>query len=515
MTSRSTPMPKRRSRLSSVTPSSGSAARSWSPEPYQLDAVRFLLEHAAAGLFLDPGLRKTSITLAAVELLRREGLLRRVLVVAPLRVCYSVWPKEVEKWEDFRHLRVEILHGPDKEAALRRDADIYLINPEGLPWLLGTQKHRVDGRRRAAMTYDLAHLEVLDADTLVVDEVSKFKHPSSDRFRMLKPLLPRFERRWGLTGSPAPNGLLDLFGVMYVIDLGRALGSYITHYRAAYFTPTGYGGYTWVLRPGAEKAIYERIAPSVFSLSGEDYVKLPRLVENVIRVELPPRARKIYDELEKEFLAEVDGGIVTAANAGAASTKCRQVANGGLFLPREVDEQGRMASKREWAELHTAKVDAVVDLLEELGGSPAIVAYDFEHDLTRLLKALGKDSAVIGGGVSAKRSDAIVAAWNRGELPWLLAHPAAVGHGLNLQDGNAQHIIFHSLVWDYELYDQLVRRLRRSGNAAKCVFVHLIVAADTVDEVMLRARLRKERVQGALLGALREYSEVRRGPKQA
>jgi len=476
-----------------------------------VEGVKFLLEHAAAGIFLDPGLRKTSITLAAIKVLMKEKLLSRVLIIAPLRVCYSVWPKEVKKWKDFAHLRVEILHGKGKEEALRRDADIYVINPEGLEWLLGVTKVRPPGKKKAVIKYDLARFKLLAADTLVIDEISKFKHATSDRFQMLKPILPKFDRRWGLTGSPAPNGLLDLFGIMYMIDLGRALGPYITHYRAAYFTPTGFGGFNWVLQHNAEEAIYERIAPSVFRLSEDEYLKLPRIVENIIKLDLPDKVRKDYDELEKEFIIQIDAGTITAVNAGAASTKLCQIANGGLFLSQDVDDEGRKATKREWVDMHTAKIDAVEDLLEELGGSPAIITYDFEHDLARLKKALGKDTPTIGGGVSAKKSDEIVDAWNRGELPYLLGHPAAMGHGLNMQDGNAQHVIWHSLTWDYELYDQLIRRLRRSGNKAETVFVHLLVMRDTVDEAKVLAMRRKKNTQGGLLTAMQEYSRQRLG----
>lgn len=508
-------VPKRSQRLSGVSQNQA-GAQSWNPEPYQLEGAQFLLEHAAAGLFLDPGLRKTSITLAAVKVLLKEKLLRRVLVIAPLRVCYSVWPKEVKKWKDFEHLRVEILHGKDREEALRRDADLYVVNPEGLEWLLGVTKEKVTTKHRDGTTstknilkYDLTRFKLLSADTLVVDEVSKFKHPQSARFQMLKYVLTKFDRRWGLTGSPASNGLLDLFGVMYVIDLGRALGQYITHYRSAYFMPTGFGGYTWVLQPGGKEAIYERIAPSVFRLADEDYLKLPKLVENIIKLELPPKVRKMYDELEEEFFTQLDEGIITAANAGAASTKLAQIANGGLFLQQEVDDLCRKVGKREWVNLHEEKVNAVLDLLEELGGAPALIAYDFEHDLDRLLQALGKDTPYIGSGVSAKKSDTIVDAWNRGELSALLGHPASMAHGLNMQDGNAQHVILHSMLWDYELYDQLIRRLRRSGNKADRVFVHHIVMRDTIDEAKLLAMRRKKNDQGGLMDAMKEYSKQR------
>ena len=487
----------------------------WKPLPFQLEGVQFLLEHAAAGLWWSPGFRKTSTTLGAIKILKKEGVLHRVLIIAPLRVCYSVWPAEVAKWKDFNHLRVEILHGPDKEKALKRDADIYLINPEGLEWLFGITKSKVEGRKKAIITYDLTRFNQLDADTLVIDEISKFKNSASERFQGIKPLLPKFDRRWGLTGSPASNGLLDLFGSMYILDLGRALGAFITHYRAAYFSPCGYGGYTWVLQHGAEEKIYERIAPTVHRLSADDYIQLPQLVENIVKVELPPKVRKVYDELEDEFITELESGVVTAVNAGVASMKCSQVANGGLYLQQEVDDQGRKASKREWVDLHTAKIEAVADLVEELGGAPVLILYDFEHDLARLLKEFGKDTPFIGGGVSPKKSDAIVKAWNAGELPILLGHPASMGHGLNLQGGNAQHIIFHSLVWDFEHYEQVIARLRRSGNKAARVVVHHIITAKTIDEAKLLAMRRKKRTQGALLDAIREYSKARKAAKAA
>lgn len=515
-----TTLTKRSPRLSGtfrqVVADMAPGALQWKPEPYMLEAVGFLLEQACAGLFLDPGLRKTSITLAAIKVLKKEGLMRSALVVAPLRVCYSVWPKEAKKWKDFAGLRVEVLHGPKKEEAASREADIYVINPEGLEWLFGvTKTTRVTraGSKRKDFSYDLARFKAMDCDLLVVDEVSKFKNYASDRLQMMKPLLGLFARRWGLTGSPASNGLMGLFGIMYMIDQGKALGQYITHYRNAFFMPQGYGGYSYVLRPGAEERIYAAIAPYVFRLKAEDYIKLPELVVNKIEVELPPEARRIYDELEDDFITLFGDEAVMAANTGAALTKCRQVANGGIYLTPEVDEKGRKASKREWRHLHTAKVEAVQDVLEELGGSPAIVTYDFAHDLERLLKGLGKDSAVIGQG-TAREDDKLIERWNRGELPWLITQLSAMSHGINAQEGNAQHIVMPALTYDFEVLDQLVRRLRRSGNTAKHVFLHLIVAKDTVDEAMWAATTRKDGTQGAFLDAMGEYTRQRAASKK-
>lgn len=485
----------------------------WTPEPYQLEGAQFLLENAAGGLFLDPGFRKTSITLAAIKILKDEGLLNKVLIIAPLRVCYMVWPEEIKKWVDFNHLTCTILHGPQKDKKLLEDSDIYIINPEGLEWLFGVTKTKGPNSKKSQIKYDLKKFNKLGIDTLVIDEVSKFKNSNSDRFRMLKPLLTKFSRRWGLTGSPAPNGLLDLFGIMYTIDLGRSLGQYITHYRTAYFMPMGYGGYDWAPQPGAEERIYSRISPSVFRLAEGDYLKLPRLIENVIKVELPPEVRRIYDDLEEEFITELEGNVVTAMNAGSMAIKCRQVANGGLFLPQKVDDRGSKVGGREWVNLHNAKIEAVEDLVDELNGAQALIAYDFEHDLARLQKALGKKAMVLGG--TPKQSEQVKNLWNAGKLPYILGHPSAVGHGLNLQETNAHNVILHSLTYDYDTYDQLIRRLLRSGNKSERVVVHHIIAKDTVDEAIIMALRKKKRTQNALLEALRDYSKQRKAQKLA
>jgi SNF2 family DNA or RNA helicase len=460
-------------------------SRPWMPHAYQRNAVKFLMEHAAAGLFLDPGLGKTSITLAAILMLKRMQLVSRVLVIAPLRVCYSVWPKEVQKWTDFGELRVEILHGDKKDEALAREADIYVINPEGLTWLTSKFKK-------------------LPFDVLVVDESSKFKHINTQRFKLLKPHLRNFRRRYILTGTPAPNGLLDLFGQAYVMDQGAALGPYITHYRNTYFDATGFGGYTWVPRPGAAEMIYDRLRPYVLRLEARDYLELPEQIDNFISVELPPDARKVYDDMERVMLSELTNGeVVTAMGAAAATMKCRQIANGGLY--RQLGVRPAVNADR-WADLHTAKVEAIQDLVEELNGSPLLIAYDFEHDRERLLAALGDHTPWIGGGTSPKASAEIERRWNAGEIPVLLGHPQAMGHGLNLQ-GACGHIAWHSLTWDLELFQQFIQRVLRQGNAHKRVFVHYVLARNTVDEVILKALRSKDRTQSSLLKALKGYAE--------
>ena len=477
-------------------------SKPWQPHAYQKKAVKFLLEHAASALFLDPGLGKTSITLAAIKMLKQKKVLDKVLLIAPLRVCYSVWPKEVEKWQDFHGLKVQVLHGSKKDEALKADADVYVINPEGLEWLLQVKKTKT-ATGKTKVDVDLRRWKALGFDTLVVDELSKFKHTNTNRFKALKLVLGTFRRRWGLTGSPASNGLLDLFGQCFVLDQGRTLGPYISHYRMKYFVPS-HDGFSWNIREGAEDEIYERLAPLALRMAADDYLDMPTLIENNIRVDLPSDVMQVYDRLENDLIAKLDNKLVVASNAAAASMKCRQVANGGIYLDPEVEALVKLPkSKREWANLHTEKVDALAELIEELQGSPLLVAYDFEHVLDRLRERLGKDIPYIGGGVTAKRSAELEKAWNAGQLPVLFGHPQAMAHGLNLQE-MGHHVCWHSLTWDYELYDQFIRRVLRQGNKSKKVFVHHIIARGTVDEVVLAAVKSKRRGQNALFDALKK-----------
>jgi len=481
------------------------SAQSWNPHKYQKKGVKFLLEHAAAALFLDPGLGKTSITLAATKILKQRGLVNKVLIVAPLRVCVSVWPREIEKWKDFSGLRAVVLHGPRKDELLKSDADIYIINPEGLDWLLATSKSRTS-TGKTAVTVDMRRWKKLGFDTLIIDELAKFKHTNTVRFKALKMVLGTFARRWGLTGSPAANGLLDLFGQCYVLDQGRALGAYITHYKSKYFNPS-YDGFNWVLRDGADAEIYKRIQPLALRMAAEDYLDMPELIENDIWLDLPDNVRSLYDELEDELITIVNDRTVVAATAAAASMKCRQVANGGLYY--DVDPLGvTTTAKREFSHLHDVKTDAVLALVEELQGNPLLVAYEFAHDLDRLQRALGKDVPYIGGGVSTKKSAIIERAWNNGELPVLLGQPQSMAHGLNLQ-GAGHHVCWHSLTWDYELYDQLVRRVFRQGNTHATVFVHRILMRGTVDIAVLSAIRAKAKGQRALFDALKALGRSR------
>lgn len=484
----------------------------WKPHEYQKKAIRFLLKHAAGALFLDPGLGKTSILLACIKLLKQKKIIDKVLLIAPVRVCYNVWPKEINKWTDFNGLKYVILHGPKKDELLQEEADIYIINPEGLDWLLGVEKIKITtktGRVKTQVRVDMRRWKKLGFDTLVIDELSKFKHQSSNRFKSLKLVLRTFRRRWGLTGSPAANGLLDLFGQCYILDEGNALGQYVTHYRRNYFNPS-YDGYSWVLKEGADDKIYKRLAPLALRMDADDYLKMPKVVENNIYVDLPPEAYAVYSELEDELIAQIADKTVVAANSGVASIKCRQVAGGSIFLDPEIGQLVKVSKKREWVTLHDEKIYVLESLIEELQGSPLIVAYHFKHELARLLEHFGKDTPVIGSGVAAKKTDKIIEQWNTGKMPLLFVHPQSAAHGLDGLQYVGSHVCLFAMTFDYDHYDQLIRRLRRQGNKSARVFVHHIMARGTVDEQMYEALKSKRHGQNAFFAALKKLARGRK-----
>lgn len=452
----------------------------WVPEPYMKRAMQWLLERAGAGLFLDPGLRKTSITLASYKILRDKKISKGMLVIAPRRPMYEVWPSEINKWEEFSDLTYVVLHGDDKDDGLGLDADVYVINPEGLPWLMQQANWRKLRSR---------------VDILAVDELSKFKHTNTQRFKLVKPILPMFQRRWGLTGTPAANGLMDLFGECFMLDMGAALGRFITHYRNRYFIPSGYGGYDWRPAPGAYEEIMERITPLALYMQAEDYISLPELVHQTISVELPKAARTAYGQMEDQFFTILAGDEVNAVSASAVGIKCRQMANGAVYN-----------TSGEVSVVHDEKLDALDSLLEELNGSPALVLYEFNHDRDRILER-HPGTPFIGSGQSDKKVSAYIMEFNAGRLPILLAHPASAGHGLNLQKV-ANHVVWFGLPWDLELYDQAFRRVYRSGNPNTHVFIHHIVAKDTLDERVLKVLKQKDRLQKNLLNTLKEERAI-------
>ncbi len=469
----------------------------WSPLPYMRKAVKFLLEHGAAALMLDPGLRKTSITLAAFSFLKKQGVANKMLVIAPLKACHQVWPAEVAKWKDFNHLKMVVLHGPKKEELLNEEADIYVINPEGIEWLIyGSGKSKSFNARRWSK---------LGFDTLCIDELTKFKHSRGIRFKTLKLVLGYFSRRWGLTGSPAANGLLDLFGQCYVLDLGNALGKYITHYRFKYFYNTDGMGWKWVLQAGAKEQIYEAIRPLALRMDADDYLELPEINDVPVYLDLPPAARKIYDALEDDLVAQIEERVVTAANAATAGGKLWQVANGGLYVDNDVASLvgGRA---RTTLKIHDVKTDWLEDLIDELQGQPLLIAYQFEHDRDRLLERW-PDMPLFTNNM--KRNKMLEERWNNNELPYIAGQQDAIAHALNLQEGNAAHLAHYSITWNLETWDQILRRIRRSGNKAKRVFRHIPIMRDTTDEDRMWALKGKNTGQRALFDALK----ARRGVK--
>jgi SNF2-related domain/Helicase conserved C-terminal domain len=470
----------------------------WHPHKYQERGLKSLLEESWFGLLADPGTGKTAVVLAFLKILLAKKLARRALVLAPLRAIYEVWPQEAAKWRDFHKLGLAILHGGNKEKILRDlqpRHQVVLMNYEGLAWLYGKAS-------RARM---------LGADVLVVDESSKMKTTTSQRFRVMRKHLGDFKRRAILTGSPRPRSYEDLFGQVYLLDRGDALGDWITHFRNTYFYPTGFQMREWALLPGADKKIDKKVAPMVLRVDAQDYLKMPGKPDRTHHVTLPEKARKEYDAIEERMMSTLFD--VPMASAAAARSKLCQLANGSVYLDAKPDDNGKFpaASARPVKILHTAKVEALVDLVDELQGEPILVSIGFHHDVVAIRKALGKDVPCLNSTVTRGQAAEIIARWNRGELPVLLGHPASMGHGLNLQGCSCRHVCFFDLPDDYDLYDQLFRRVWRQGNKATFVFRHHLVAVGTVDEAKMRNLARKGTGQKAFLDAMRAYAEHKWG----
>jgi hypothetical protein len=499
---------------SAISKSRALQGERWIPAAFQKVMTRWLVAHPEAALFADPGLRKTSSTLAAFRALQKARGAHRALVIAPKRVCELVWSQdgEVGKWQDFNHMSVVFVHGDRKAQLLEQDADLYVMNPEGLDWLCRCPgcdhpPHaggKCDSPKCACAEKHSTRIKPLlkrGVDTLIVDELSAFKHPDTKRFKLLRPWLGYFRRRWGLTGSPAANGLIDLFGQVFILDLGRALGPFITHYRHEYFLPTGFGGFKWKIQEGAEKKIYRKLKNLALSMRAEDHLDLPQLVEQDMYVVLPDKAQLVYESMEEELIAYLAQGTITAANAAVASSKCRQITSGAVYADNAETIAG--AKKRKVHHLHAEKVEALSELVAELQGNPLLVVYEFQHELKRIREALG-DVPAINGQTSSADTLAYVKAWNAGKLPVLCGQPQSMGHGLNLQ-ACGHHLCWFTIPWNQEIYDQTNKRLHRSGQQHR-VFAHRLLARGTVDEIVAKALTSKKRVQDALLAALKGRS---------
>lgn len=446
----------------------------WFPKPHQEAAIGFALSRAGCGLMLDPGLGKTSVTLACISILIAEREIKKTLVVAPLRVCKTVWPNEGRKWNDFNHLKIVNLvemGGAERKRLLEGPGDVYLINPESLVKVL------------PFLTKDF--------DLLVLDESTKFKDTTTQRFKALKKVLFNFKRRMILTGTPVPNGVADLFGQMYVVDFGESLGKYITHFRNEFMHQVPGNQYEYYINRGAEELIYKRVHNKLLRMDARDHLDMPELINNFIGVELPPHLRKQYNELEDNFVTMMnEDEKIAVFQASAVGVKLRQIANGFIYTDIETD--------RRIIDLHDEKLDALEELVEEMQGRPLLVAYEFVADADRIIKRF--PGAVDLGRV--KNPDLIIEKFNRGEIPLLIAHPASAGHGLNLQEA-CNTVCWYGITWNLEHYQQFIARVWRQGQIAPHVMVHHIGTKDTKDEDVMKALESKDRTQTRFNEALK------------
>ena len=446
--------------------------------PYQKFCVDFLEEKPQCALFLDCGLGKTIITLTAISHLLYDSYeVSRVLIIAPLRVARDTWIGELSKWEHLKGLRMERILGTPRErvAALSRKAELYVITRENVEWLV---KHYA-GRK-------------LPFDMLVIDELSSFKNSRAKRFLALKKVLGQFSRGVGLTGTPAPNGLEDLWPQVFLLDRGQRLGRTMRSYLDLYFTtPNSWLPYKHELKPGAEEQIYQRLSDLCVSMRAADHLQMPERIDNVVELPLSPREEKLYRQMERDMLLPYADGDVLALNAATLAGKLLQLSNGAVY-----DEFHNIRV------IHDKKLDALEDLIEAANGKPVLVAYWFKHDLERISERLHKRHipfSLLYDSDSIRR-------WNSGELPVALIHPASAGHGLNLQTGGST-LIWFGLTWSLELYQQTNARLWRQGQPADTVVIHHIITKDTIDERIMTALRKKEKTQTALIDAVKANLE--------
>lgn len=431
-------------------------------------------------------------------MLKLYGKVKGVLVIAPKRVCYLVWPLEINKWGNFSDLKINVLHGPKKNLWDNLDADIHVINPDGLPWL----KMQLKGKRKTSWPFDM----------LVCDESTLFKNSDSMRFRNIKKLVPKFNRRYILTGTPIPNGYMQLFSQMRIVDEGFCLGTKIEYYRQEYFDiENQYFGSMVVpkynLKNDAEKRINKKIAPFVVRLSAEDHLDLPPLIENKIYVDLDSKVTKQYDKLKKEMFLTIKGEDIYPPTAASVVQKLHQMANGNLYKDWDVLEKGKIppAVKRPYFHLHKEKIFALEELLEELNGKPLFVAYWYHHELQELTKHF-KKATIINSKTTEREAVSIEKSWNKGNIRLLLAQPASVAHGLNFQYAGGD-ICWYSLIYDFELVDQFVKRVWRQG-VTNTVRNHYLIARGTIDEVIYRKLKDKKDDQDEFLGLLKLYQQM-------
>lgn len=457
---------------------------------YQRRAVDFVKRHSRAGLFMDMGLGKTVSTLTATSDLMNHGVVNRALLVAPLRPAQGVWRQEARKWQHLRHLTFKMLTGNERQRllALKSQAQIHIINVDNLRWLLQVLRSQV---KRNGWPYDM----------LIIDESSMFKSPKAKRFMSLRYQLKRFQRRVILTGTPAPKGLLDLWAQVFILDEGLRLGEQVGRYRSRFFSPSGYMGYGYKPDEGAEKVILDLISPLILTMRAEDWLELPKVLEQTVYVDLPVKARKMYAQLETEMFLELENGTTEALSAASLSSKCWQMANGALFLE---DELGA----KTWQAVHDAKLEALQEVIEGVGGN-VLVAYWFKHDLARL-KSMFPKAPVFTEAKNEREFNRMQNEWNAGKHPVGLIHPQGGGHGINLQ-GGGNVLVFFSMLWGREAYAQVRERMgaARQVGLRDHVMYKYIVCRDTVDEVMLMTQQARQADERRFIKLLKDYRDVR------
>lgn len=443
------------------------------PWNYQQYSINHIIDHSASGLFLDMGMGKTVSTLTAIDNLIWLGEVSKVLVIAPKKVAEDTWSTEIEKWEHLNHIKLSKLLGTKKqrEKALMQNADIYIINRDNVSWLVD----ECFGR--------------WFFDMVVIDELSSFKSSKSKRFRALKKVRPYFKRIVGLTGTPAPNSLIDLWPQMYLLDRGLSLGKTITSYREQYFNPgrrNGHVVYNWNLKEGAEESIYKKIGSICISMKADDYLDMPERIDNKVEITLSKKALETYKKLEKDLVIEIGEEDITAANAAVLTNKLLQMANGAIY-----------AENKEVVKIHDEKIEKLEEIIDTSNGKPVLVFYNFKHDYNRISEMLTRKKIKH----QTLRDSIDIKKWNNGEIQVALLHPASAGHGLNLQYGG-NIIAWFGLTWSLELYQQANARLHRQGQK-EVVIIHHIIAKGTVDEDVMKALEHKEVNQDVLLEAVK------------
>ncbi len=391
-----------------------------------------------------------------------------------MRVARTTWGDEIKKWEHLKNLRYSTAVGTETErlAALKKQADIYIINRENVQWFV----------EDSGIPFDF--------DMVVIDELSSFKNHQTKRFRALMKVRPKVKRIVGLTGTPSSNGLMDLWAEFRLLDMGERLGRFIGQYRTSYFRPDKQNGqvvFSYKPLPGAEKQIYSRISDITISMKSTDHLKMPELISAKYKAELSEKEREKYEKLKSELVLNLDDGEVTAANAASLSNKLCQMANGAIY-----DDEGEVIR------IHDQKLDALEDIIEAANGRPVLVAYWFRHDLERITERLHR----LKIPCSRLDTDGSIRKWNAGEIPVALIHPASAGHGLNLQDGGNM-LVWFGLTWSLELYQQTVARLWRQGQESETVVVQHIITKGTIDERIMKALSEKDTTQAALIDAVK------------